>query len=64
MRFARAAALEKGLAELAELAHRMDAAMQALRPAPKPVKAAPKVMPREEASDLSGLEARYVGRLR
>ncbi len=64
VRFARAAALEKGLGELAELAHRMDAAMQALRPAPKTVKAVPKVMPREEASDLSGLEARYVGRLR
>jgi len=64
LRFARAAALEKGLGELAELAHRMDAAMQAPRHAPKAVKSAPKVMPGEEPSTLSGLEARYVGRLR
>ncbi|MBI2745328.1 MAG: hypothetical protein HYX45_07055 [Burkholderiales bacterium] len=64
VRFARAAALEKGLDELAELAHRMDTAMQALRPAPKPVKVAPKVMPVEAPSAPAGLEARYVGRLR
>ena len=64
VRFDRAADLEKGLDELAELAHRMDTAMQALRPAPKPVKAAPKAMPGEEPSTLPGLDVRYVGRLR
>ncbi|MDP3701655.1 MAG: hypothetical protein Q8R72_12200 [Hylemonella sp.] len=60
VRFARAAALEKGLDELAELAQRLDAAMQALRPAPKPVKAAPLAAPRVEPEPV----ARYVGRLR
>jgi hypothetical protein len=58
VRFAREAAHEKGLADLSELAQRMDAAMQGLRPAPKPVKAATVAATKAEP------ETRYVGRLR
>lgn len=64
VRFARAAALEKGLDELAELARRMDAAMQGLRPAPKPLKVAPVAAPKAEPAAVAEHEARYVGRLR
>jgi len=64
VRFAREAAREKGLADLSELAQRLDAAMQALRPAPKPAKAVPVAVPREAPAPMVGLEARYVGRLR
>ncbi len=64
VRFAREAAQEKGLPELAELAQRLEAAMQSLRPPPKPAKAPAKPAPREEPAPSLGLEARYVGRLR
>lgn len=56
VRFAREAANDKGQPELAELAQRLEAAMQPLRPAPKPVKA--------PAAATEEAEARYVGRLR
>lgn len=61
VRFAREAARDKGAAELAELAQRLEAAMQPLRPPPKPVKAAP---PKAPDAAAEGAEARYVGRLR
>lgn len=66
VRLARQAALEKGHAELNELAGRLEAAMQALRPPPpkkRPVAApvAPAVSPEDAATDLQN---RYVGRLR
>jgi hypothetical protein len=66
VRLARQAALEKGHAELDELAGRLEAAMQARRPPPKtrPVVAAavaPARSPQEVAADLQN---RYVGRLR
>lgn len=65
VRLARQAALEKGHAELDELAGRLEAAMQALRPPPKkrpvPAAVAPARSPQEVAADLQN---RYVGRLR
>jgi len=65
VRLARQAALEKGHAELDELAGRLEAAMQALRPSPKkrpvPAAVAPARSPQEVAADLQN---RYVGRLR
>jgi hypothetical protein len=61
VRFAREASRDKGAAELAELAQRLEAAMQPLRPAPKTVKAASPKAPEPAAE---GSEARYVGRLR
>jgi hypothetical protein len=60
VRFAREAANDRGQPELAELAARLDQAMQPLRPAPKMVKPAPKPVPTPEQE----LETRYVGRLR
>jgi hypothetical protein len=59
VRFAREAAIVYAQPELAEQARRLEAAMEPLRPAPKPVKAAPAApAPAEEPP------ARYVGRLR
>lgn len=64
VRFTRETAREKGLAELADLAQRLDAAMQVLRPAPKPAKPAPAAAPDVASVPIPGLDARYVGRLR
>jgi len=61
VRHAREAARDKGADELAELAGRLEAAMQPLRPAPKAVKAAP---PKARAPATEEPDARYVGRLR
>lgn len=61
VRFAREAARDKGADELAELAQRLEAAMQPLRPAPKLVKA---VVPKAIAAASVSPEVRYVGRLR
>lgn len=60
VRFAREAANEHRQPELAELATRLDQAMQPLRPAPKMDKPAPKPVPTPEQA----LASRYVGRLR
>lgn len=61
VRFAREAAVVYAQPELAEQAQRLEAAMQPLRPPPKPAKApAPKVAP----APAEAPEARYVGRLR
>jgi hypothetical protein len=63
VRFARDAAKDKGQPELAELAGRLESAMQALRPPPKPPKPAP-ARAVEPAVVMPGLQERYVGRLR
>ena len=63
VRFACEAANDKAQPELAQLAQRMSAAMQPLRPVPKPVKQVP-AESRAELSAVQELETRYIGRLR
>lgn len=60
LRHARQAAREKDLAELAELAQRLELAMLPLRPPPPKPRAQ---APVKEDSALA-LQARYIGRLR